>query len=503
MSNWKENKPATRSRSGGNLHREGFIPPQSTKEEQAVLGACLLHGSAIHEVADMLVDGHFYKESHRMIYQAICEMSSANIPVDILSVKDHLDRTGQLEIVGGVYYLTELTSKVASSANIRYHASLVVGTWALREQLRIAQEIIADVRDKEFPQAIAEKASKALEASTEFSIQQMPSMEQMAFNAVKDLEQLEKRRIEALSKGESFAAGLSTGYFALDNLTTGFYPGDLIILAARPSMGKTALAQGLTQGMLRSGAVLFFSLEQDSAQIVMRMISMTSGVPLKNLRTGNLGDGSDQVKENWISVRDATESLGKQPLSIDDGASTTVNQMRAKAWKIKSQRKRARQADLVAIVIDYLQLMSLASSNKQKSGNREQEVSEISRSLKMMAKALQLPVIALSQLSRAVETRGGDKRPILSDLRESGSIEQDADTVMFLYRPEYYGLKEYGNGSSTEGMAEVIIAKQRSGPTGTALLRFNPECTHFTNIHTPKTTPIYQPQFEFDDDNPF
>jgi replicative DNA helicase len=365
-------------------------------------------------------------------------------PVDLLTVTEEVKKEGALETIGGAYYLVELTNRVASAANIEFHARIIAQKHIQRELIRISTTVIKDAyEDTTDVFDLLDKAEQGLFEITEQNLSRgSESMSSLVTKAVKQLEEM--------AGNESGLTGVPSGFTALDRITSGWQPSDLIIVAARPGMGKTSytLAVARNAAMDFGKGVAFFSLEMSNVQLVQRLISMEAEIPGSKLRSGQLED------YEWQQLNSAIEKLSEAPIFIDDTPGINVFELRAKCRRLKMQH------DIQMVVIDYLQLMTGGSDQK---GNREQEISMISRSLKGLAKELNIPVIALSQLSRAVETRGGAKRPQLSDLRESGAIEQDADIVSFIYRPEYYQIMEDEEGNSLKDVSEIIIAKHRNG----------------------------------------
>lgn len=443
--------------------RGGRIPPQAIEMEQAVLGALLLEKEALNRVVDVVRPPMFYKEAHQIIYEGVNELFQNSEPIDILTVKNWLSLNGKLEVVGGVYYLTELTSKVASAANIEYHARVIAQKYLLREMIKIGDEVVHKAYDETTDVFdLLDDTEKNLFELSETNLRRN-------YMAMTDLVHSTLKRLEGLQGQEGGVTGVPTGFTMMDAMTSGFQPSDLIIIAARPAMGKTAF----TLSAMRNAAVrfgvpcAFFSLEMAATQLVQRLLCGEAEIDAQKVRTGRL------ERYEWEQLTTRIGSLSKAPIYIDDTPGLSIMDLRAKARRLKAEK------NIGMIMIDYLQLMT----GSAKAGSREQEIAGISRSLKELAKEIDVPIIALSQLSRAVETRGGDKKPMLSDLRESGSIEQDADMVMFLYRPEYYGLTTYEDGTSTQGVAEVIIAKQRNGPVGDVRLQFINKFAKFADLN--------------------
>ena len=434
---------------------KGKLPPQALDLEEAVLGAMLIDKKGVDEVIDILQPESFYKMGHQYIYEAIQVLFKSSEPVDLLTVSSQLRKMERLDAIGGDYYLVQLTQKVASSAHIEFHARIILQKFIQRSLIKISSEIIEasysetiDVFD------LLDEAESKLYDVTQGNIKKTSeSAQNLVIQA--------KKRIEDIALREGLS-GVPTGFEKLDKLTSGWQPSDLIIIAARPGMGKTALTLSMARNIAvtQQIPVAIFSLEMSSVQLITRLISSETGLSSEKLRTGRL------ASHEWQQLNVKVADLEKAPLFIDDTPSLSIFDLRAKSRRLASQHK------IKLIIIDYLQLMTAATNNK--SGNREQEISTISRNLKALAKELNIPVIALSQLSRAVETRGGSKRPLLSDLRESGAIEQDADIVSFIYRPEYYGIDEWDDEGRTpsQGQAELIIAKHRNGGLDNLRMKF-------------------------------
>lgn len=439
----------------------GKLPPQALDLEESVLGALMLEKDALTTVIDILKPGSFYQESHQEIYSAIVDLFNNSEPVDMRTVVSQLRKNGKLEFAGGAYYIAELTNKVSSAANIEFHARVVSEMAIKRALIQVASEIHHDAyEDTTDVFQLLDKTQKSLFEIAESNIRKnYDNMRSLMGKAIKE--------IETRKDHKDGLTGVPTGLTYLDRVTSGWQKSDLVILAARPGMGKTAFA--LT--ILRNAAVDFnlpvaiFSLEMSSIQLVSRLISAEAELESSKIRKGNLAG------HEWEQLVNKTSKLADAPIFIDDTPALSILELRAKCRRLKSQH------DVQLIIVDYLQLMS-GESNKG-GGNREQEIASISRALKGIAKELSVPVIALSQLSRAVETRGGNKKPQLSDLRESGSIEQDADMVIFLYRPDYYKLDQDESGMSTHGLAEVIIAKHRNGALENVNVKFIDRFTKF------------------------
>jgi len=444
---------------------DGKIPPQAIDLEEAVLGAMLIDEKGVNEVIDILSPEVFYKRSHQLIFESIQRLFRESEPVDLLTVSADLKKNKNFEVIGGDFYLISLSQKVSSSAHIEYHSRIIQQKFIQRKLITISNEIIQKSYNESTD--VIDLLDEAESKLYDIAQNNIKGSSETAQNLVIQA----KNRIEEISKQEGLS-GISTGFDKLDRLTSGWQPSDLIIVAARPGMGKTALALSMARNVSvqKKIPVAFFSLEMSSVQLITRLISSETGLSSDKLRTGKLAD------HEWQQLNIKVSDLESAPLYIDDSAALTIFELRAKARRLASSH------GIKLIIIDYLQLMNLGSSNK--AGNREQEISTISRNLKALAKELNIPVIALSQLSRAVETRGGTKRPILSDLRESGAIEQDADIVSFLYRPEYYGITEWDDDMKTpsEGQGEFIVAKHRNGALDSIKLKFIANLGKFEDI---------------------
>tara|TARA_A100001015_G_scaffold136135_1_gene151033 strand:- start:1680 stop:3185 length:1506 start_codon:yes stop_codon:yes gene_type:complete len=444
---------------------DGKIPPQAIDLEEAVLGAMLIDEKGVNEIIDILSPEVFYKKSHQLIYESIQRLFRESEPIDLLTVSADLKKNNNFEIIGGDFYLISLSQKVSSSAHIEYHSRIVQQKFIQRKLISISNEIIQKSYNESTD--VIDLLDEAESKLYDIAQNNIKGSSETAQNLVIQA----KNRIEEISKQEGLS-GVSTGFEKLDRLTSGWQPSDLVIVAARPGMGKTALALSMARNVSvqKKIPVAFFSLEMSSVQLITRLISSETGLSSDKLRTGKLAD------HEWQQLNIKVSDLESAPLYIDDSAALTIFELRAKARRLASSH------GIKLIIIDYLQLMNIGSSNK--AGNREQEISTISRNLKALAKELNIPVIALSQLSRAVETRGGTKRPILSDLRESGAIEQDADIVSFLYRPEYYGITEWDDDMKTpsEGQGEFIVAKHRNGALDSIKLKFVANLGKFEDI---------------------
>ena len=434
----------------------GRIPPHSLEAEQSVLGAMLLDKEAINTAIETIRPDDFYKEANQEIFEAMLVLNNRNEPVDIITLSEELKRRGTIEAVGGITYLANLSGSIATTANSKYYCNIVEEKSTLRKLIRSSNEIMGLAYDNsEEVNAIIEKAEKNIFDITQGAHKKgiVPISEVL----LSSFAQIEER---AANKGG--LTGLTTGFSDLDRKLSGLQKSDLVLLAARPSMGKTAFGVNIaTNASIKGGGkIAVFSLEMSKEQLVQRIISATAHVDLQKIISGNLAD------DEWIQVVNAMGPLSKMEIYIDDTAGISMMEMKAKCRRLKVEK------GLDLIVVDYLQLMQIDGRVE----SRQQEISAISRGLKGLAKEMECPVLALSQLSRAPELRS-DHRPILSDLRESGAIEQDADVVLFLYRDEYYD-KE----SEKKNIGEVIIAKHRNGPTGSIELVFKQEYTKFLNM---------------------
>jgi len=458
-------KNIRKTRTAGQLPsiEQGKLPPQAVDLEEAVLGALMLEKDALTDVIDILKPESFYKEENQRIFTAIQKLFNETQPVDILTVTQQLKKTGELELVGGPYYITRLTNRVASSANAEFHARIIAQKFIQRELIRVSGEIYNEAfEDTSDVFDLLDKAESNLFGIAQGNIRKnYDRMNDLLYQAIKE--------IEKAKNSEGHLTGVPSGFTQLDRVTAGWQKSDLIIIAARPGMGKTAFVLSMARNIAVDfkKPIAVFSLEMSSIQLVNRLISSETELSAEKLRRGQLEE------YEWQQLQSKITPLSDAPLFIDDTPALSIFELRAKCRRLKTQH------DVQAIIIDYLQLMQ--SGTDSKNGNREQEISMISRSLKSIAKELEIPVIALSQLSRQVETRTGNKRPQLSDLRESGAIEQDADIVMFLYRPEYYKLEEFEDGSPSKGQGEVIIAKHRNGALETVRLKFIDRLAKFSN----------------------
>ncbi len=434
------------------------LPPQNLEAERAVLGAMMLDREAIDEAAEVLEPDYFYRQAHSRIFQSILNLYYKTEAADLLTVSNELKAKGWLESVGGNLYLSKILDSVDTTSNVEYHSHIIRDKATLRSLINLATKIVQESYNES--EAVGELLDKAEQMIFEISERrirsgfiQMKSLLKETFEAIEEYHSSTKK---------GHVIGVGSGFRDLDMMTSGFQKSDLIIVAARPSMGKTSLCLDIARnvGINEKKAVGIFSLEMSRLQLVQRMLCSEARINSHQLRTDTL------PAADWSRIGPAVGNLAATPIYIDDTPGITVLEMRAKARRLSSQ------TDLGLIIIDYLQLMS----GPRNIESRQQEISQISRSLKALAKELNVPVMALSQLSRAVETRGGDHRPMLSDLRESGAIEQDADVVLFIYRGERY------NPEEDVGLAEIIIGKQRNGPIGVVKLAFNADFTRFDDL---------------------
>jgi replicative DNA helicase len=440
----------------------GKVPPQANDMEEAVLGAIMLEKEAVITTLDILKPESFYKEAHQKIFKTISDLNSREFPVDLYTVTEELRAHNELDSVGGPVYLTQLTSKVVSAANVDYHSRIVAQKYIQRELIRVSTEIQNRSFDDTYDVTeLLDFSENALFQIAEGNIKR----EVAPINIViKDA----IHAIEEAGKREDALVGIPSGFTKLDRLTSGWQKSELIIIAARPSMGKTAFALSMARNMAvdHGRSVAIFSCEMSSIQLVNRLIISETDIPGDKIKNGRLNE------EEWKQLDTRIKKLVQAPIFIDDTPAISIFELRAKCRRLKAQHK------LDIVIVDYLQLMS----GPENAGSREQEVSNISRSLKSIAKELDVPILALSQLNRSVELRGGTKRPLLSDLRESGAIEQDADMVVFIHRQEKFGITAFEDGSSTKGIAEIILAKNRNGPVDDVKLKFREEKAQFVDI---------------------
>ncbi len=470
------------------------LPPQAVELERTVLGAILLEQSALVRVIDLLRPEMFYHPQHQYIYEAIVELFNNTQPVDLLTVTEQLRKNGNLEKVGGTAALLALTQDIANTANVEYYARIIQEKYLLREMIRISNETIKKAYDPSTDvfDLLDTTEHQLFTLSETYLRRDVTPVNEALLRFFEELQKIRAKKDHII--------GVPSGFMELDLLTSGWQKGDLIIIAARPSMGKTAFALNIARNAAVEYGypVVIFSLEMPEDQLTQRLLSAEAEINAERLRRAELSDQEFQLL--WSKA----QQLQQAPIYIDDTPALSIFDLRARARRLKADK------NIALIVIDYLQLLHGPPNAKRM--NREQEVAAISRSLKALAKELNIPVIALSQLNRAPETRGGDKRPMLSDLRESGAIEQDADLVIFIHRPEYYGFETDEQGNPTEGIAEIIIAKHRNGPTQTIRLEFVKNYVKFkplTPFSHPKIIPskanqyLDTPSSESNEDVPF
>jgi replicative DNA helicase len=434
---------------------EGPVPPQSLEAERSVLAAMLLDFESIGHALELLEPTAFYRVAHQKMFEAVISLYNRNERADLITVAEELRKRGDLEAIGGQPALAQVLDYATTSANLEEHARIINAKYVLRSLIKSAGEIQQECfAESDESGAILDRAEQRIFAITDRRVRQ-------GLVPLKELLKPAFEQIQSLYERKTLVTGVASGYEDIDRMTSGFQAGDLVIIAGRPSMGKTALAVNIAENAAvhHKDPVAIFSLEMSKEQLVLRMLGSQSEVPLHKIRNGYLG------QEDWPRLTTGAGLLTQAPIMIDDSATLTVFEIRAKCRRLMSERK------LGLVVIDYLQL--IRGSGRVE--NRVQEVSQITRGLKALAKELNVPIVALSQLSRAPEQRGNDRRPQLSDLRESGSVEQDADVVLFVYREEYYKPDD----PALKGKATIIIAKQRNGPTGDVTLTFLRECTKF------------------------
>ena len=476
----------------------GRVLPQAMELEEAVLGAIMTDKDGLPAVNSILRPDSFYSEAHKLIYEHMEELFKNSQPVDLLTVHESLRKAKVLEKIGGINYLMDLSNRVASSANVEYHARIIAQKFVQRELIKVSTETIKDAfEDTKDIFDMLDEAERNLYEITDKNISK-------SFESLRSLVVRTRDEIETVSNNQQEGlTGVTTGFTELNKMTGGWQKSDLVILAARPGMGKTALALSLARNAaLDQRGVAIFSLEMGNTQLVQRLLAMECEIHNEHIRKGTLDE------KMWDQLNAGVERLAELPIYIDDTPGINIYELRAKCRRLKNNH------DISLIVIDYLQLMTVGAGSSSK-GNREQEISTISRALKGLAKELNVPVIALSQLSRNVESRGGPKRPMLSDLRESGAIEQDADMVTFVYRPEYY---KFDDPDVPPGASEIIIAKHRNGSTGEVFLKFIGEMTKFVdfehtnfgdiNMGSPMggmddNYGVAQSRMNIDDENPF
>lgn len=437
------------------------IPPHSEEAEQSVLGSVLIDHDAVAVAAENLKAEDFYNLRHKEMFEAVLDLYQEGRAVDLVTLKSQLERRGKLEAAGDMKYLTQIATAVPNSVHIRQYVKIVKDKALYRRFIQLGNQVLSESFSTETP---IEQLSEQVEKEVFGILQNRGSND---FAHIKDILMESFDNIEKIAQNGGELAGISTGYVDLDQKTAGLHPSDLVLVGARPSMGKTAFGLNIVQNAAVKGGktCAIFSLEMSKQQIVNRMLACEAGVDMEHLRSGNMTD------QDWTRLVEALGPLSEAEVYIDDTGGITLAELRSKCRKLKIEH------GLDVIMIDYIQLMSGSGRNGD---NRQQEISEISRGLKTMARELEVPVIALSQLSRALEARA-DHRPMMSDLRESGAIEQDADVIMFIYRDEYYH-----PDTEDKNIAEIIIAKQRNGPVGTVKLRYDGQYTRFSNLaHMP------------------
>ena len=439
------------------------LPPQAIELEEAILGALMIEKDAFSVVCDVLKENCFYKEANKTIFKAINTLAQLQLPIDMLTVCEQLKKEKKLKEVGGEYYIAQLTSKVNSSVHIEYHARILAQKALARELISFATEIEKDAynENSDVDDLVQRAEGMLFEIATGSAKRDFTEIQPIIKEAIK--------RVEDASKRSDGMSGIPRGFTELDKMTSGWQRSDLVIIAARPAMGKTAFVLSMARNMAEAGnPIAVFSLEMANVQLVNRLLVNVCEIPGEKIKNGKLSS------EDWNNLMQRSRKLEEMPIYLDDSAGLSVMELNTKA------RRLVKEHGVKCIIIDYLQLMNASG---MKFGSREQEVSMISRSLKQLAKELDIPIIALSQLNRSVEKKeGGDKRPQLSDLRESGAIEQDADMVLFIHRPEYYKITQDETGASLKGIAEIIIAKHRNGATGDVRLRFRNELARFQNL---------------------
>tara|TARA_B100001250_G_C19813262_1_gene796879 strand:- start:1808 stop:3205 length:1398 start_codon:yes stop_codon:yes gene_type:complete len=450
---------STAKKSSSNSSSSLKLPPHSIEAEQSLLGGLMLDKRSWDEVADLIIPTDFYRSEHKTIYESMLALIEKDLPPDAITINDYLDKQGDLESVGGLAYITKLVQDTASASNIRAYAEIVREKSILRSLIQVGGDIASSVysNNDESIDHLVDLAEQKV-----FDIADGGSRESEGFRPLKDLVAQSLVQLDILSNQEGSITGVSTGFTEMDDKTSGLQSGDLVVVAGRPSMGKTALAINIAENASIGNNIPtgIFSLEMPAEQLSFRMIGSIARVNQTRLRNGNLSD------EDWPRINSAVSILSKAPIFIDDTPALTPTSLRARARRLK------RKHDLGLIVVDYLQLMTSGTSSE----NRATEISEITRSLKALARELSVPVIALSQLNRSVDSRT-DKRPQMSDLRESGAIEQDADVIFFIYREEVYD-----SDTPKKGIAEILLAKQRNGPIGDFNLTFVGEFTKFENL---------------------
>lgn len=454
-------------------HMGEKLQPQAKNLEEVVLGALMLDKKAAGKIIDILKPEAFYVQAHEIIYRAILRLSTQSNPIDILTVTQELKRTGELDVVGGPYYITQLTSRIASSENIEYHTHIILQKYIQRELIRVSTDTIRDAYED--TSDVFDLLDKSYSNLNEISSEVIKTPAAGTSKLFGDFVE----RLELLSKSESNMTGVPSTLRGLNKITRGFQKGNLIIIAGRTGMGKSAAVKSVLNGAITEmqEPILLFSLEMSASEQIARLVSEDVGISSRQFNSKEFTNNTTWGDIN-SAIRKYSDKDGKDLLIIDDTGSLSINEIRARAKKIHSEKK------VCCIVVDYLQKLTGDSTN------RTQEIEQITWGLKTLAKELDIPVVALSQLNRQVETRAGDKRPQLSDLRDSGAIEQDADLVIFLFRPEYYGIDTLEDGSSSYRYAEWIIAKNRNGELATVKAKFTDYLTKFEDWDTPDNNPV-------------
>ena len=454
-----------------NSSQSARIPPQAIEVEQAVLGSMLLQKEAIGKAIEIIDKGCFYRDDHQKIFEALVHLYDENQPVDTITVSEELASRKQLDKVGGRMYLIELTETIATTANIEYHCNILLEKSTLRRLINTSTQIVSQCFD------VSEEVDDLLDQAEQEIFKISEKRIKPGFVAIGDLLPHTFEAIEEYQKKGGMITGIPTGFEKLDELTGGLQKSDLIVVASRPSMGKTAFCLSIAERVAIDEKITvgIFSLEMSKEQLVQRMLCSRARFSTHKLRAGKISD------HEYSNLAMAVGPLSESPIFIDDSPSIGILQLRAKSRRLKAQH------DVGLIIVDYLQLMQ----GPRNVESRQQEISMISRSLKGLAKELDIPVIAVSQLSRKVEDRGGEKRPMLADLRESGAIEQDADVVAFVYRPEFYEIEKFRDGTPTQGVADILVKKHRNGPTGDVRLTFIRDYARFENMESiPREVPF-------------
>ncbi len=459
----------------------GRVPPQAIEVEEAILGSMLIDENAVGKIIDVIDETCFYKEAHRIIYQAMLGLYAQSQPIDLVTLTEELRKSNQLDRVGGSYFVSGLSQKVPSASNVQHYAKIVLDKARLRKLINVGSQIVTQAfqATEEVDDLVDQVEQQIFKIAEDKSRQGFIALNPVLHKAFEQIEHFHHQ--------PGGVTGVTSGYKPLDQMTSGFQNSDLIIVAGRPSMGKTALVLSIARNVAveANKPVGFFSLEMSSLQLVMRLLCAEAQVDAHKVRTGML------PPNDWSKLSTSVGRLSKAPIYIDDTPSLNILELRARARRLKVERQ------IEILIVDYMQLVN---ANAKSNANRQEEVAIISRSLKALAKELDIPVLALSQLSRAVEQRGGDKKPMLSDLRDSGSIEQDADVVMFVHRQDYYDQDEF-NRQADVVPADIIIGKQRNGPVGEVKLGFIKKFARFVEIDTVRAQEVPPPYSR--DEQPF